>query len=50
LASVRREARYLMERQRTAIRLIEAALMTHGSSRHPLIDSLLDVRNALRAG
>lgn len=47
-AELRRVARHLRQRTDVAIRLIEVALIEHGASRHPLVDTLLDVRNALR--
>ncbi len=38
----------LQRRSRAAIAAIEATLVEHGTSRHPLVDALLDVRNELR--
>ena len=49
LAHVKGVAREMLRREKTAERLIEAALVEYGASRHPLVDALLDVRNVLRA-
>ena len=48
LNEVRQEARSLLDRMSDARDIIEKELSIHGSSRHPLVDALLDVRNALR--
>ncbi len=46
---LRRAARYLKQRNDIAVKIVEVALVAHGASRHPLVDALLDIRNALRA-
>ncbi len=45
---LRREAREILRRNVSATQLIEAALVQYGPGRQPMVDVLLDVRNALR--
>lgn len=49
LSEVRREARAMLRTINHAVAMIDSGLARYGSSRHALVDALLDVRLALRA-
>lgn len=45
--ALRNEGRHLRRRHDMALAVVDAALVAHGATRHPLVDVLLDVRTLL---
>ena len=48
MRNLREQGRELLSKRNAAVAIVERALIEHGAAGCPLVDALLDVRNALR--